>query len=422
MPKSTNMLDGTYTRDELLGEGGFGVVHKAFSKARAFAVKFVADCVSSRDGLHLISEVRFLEELCNPHVVRSFGVASWRMVCDGGNSDIVRFRRGLCKFQDVPGNYVTLKKMRVYSEPSRSSEPCLTFKRDTEIEILETACERDILWGKTHDGWVEIGLVLDDGYCHPWLATKRNLSVQQCIEKWNPRYLGLVQELATEGTLATWLEAWDDLGPLGSEDVRRWSWQLLSALAHCHERRIVHADVKPRNLLMFRGGTLKLADFGISWRDTDEKELFVFSGTYRYMAPEVLFNHVMLRVRSSADVWSASCVIAEMVHGSPIFSSRSHASWPHLSKRRRQAADAMIQVLGVPSCTSFQVPGVYNSHTCKGLGLDDACPRIRLVMGLDILLMLQSCFSYDPTGRPTAEKALLHFQEQQIAGYRKGGG
>lgn len=62
----------------------------------------------------------------------------------------------------------------------------------------------------------------------------------------------LLQVLAAEGELG-----WDDFAD-------QWGLALADALAHAHERDVVHRDVKPANILVGEDGTPKLADFGIS--------------------------------------------------------------------------------------------------------------------------------------------------------------
>jgi serine/threonine-protein kinase len=89
--------------------------------------------------------------------------------------------------------------------------------------------------------------------------------------------------------------------------------QLLEALASLHASGIVHADVKPANLLAAHDGSLKLADFGLAGRAGEARAAH---GTPRYMAPE--------RMRGAAldpagDVFSAGAVLFELVTGRPAF-------------------------------------------------------------------------------------------------------
>ena len=61
-------------------------------------------------------------------------------------------------------------------------------------------------------------------------------------------------------------------GPLDPHNVQIFLFQLLRGLDFCHERKILHRDLKPQNLLISENGELKLADFGtyVPWAKQKE--------------------------------------------------------------------------------------------------------------------------------------------------------
>jgi len=109
------------------------------------------------------------------------------------------------------------------------------------------------------------------------------------------------------------------LSPLESVTVLR---KAAEALAHAHQQRIVHRDVKPSNLFLLSGDVrrLKVVDFGIARPDRDTVRLTYTGGilgTPGYIAPEQLEG---LPAREpQADVFSLGCVIFECIAGRPAF-------------------------------------------------------------------------------------------------------
>jgi len=46
--------------------------------------------------------------------------------------------------------------------------------------------------------------------------------------------------------------------------LQSYLYQILQAILFCHQRRVIHRDLKPQNLLIDTGGIIKLADFGLA--------------------------------------------------------------------------------------------------------------------------------------------------------------
>lgn len=118
-----------------------------------------------------------------------------------------------------------------------------------------------------------------------------------------------------------------------------WTWQvkcymnqLLSWLEHCHNRHVLHRDIKGSNLLLDNEGVLKIADFGLaSFFDPNHKQPMTSRVvTLWYRPPELLLGATDYGV--GVDLWSAGCILAELLAGKPIMPGRTEVSTEFFNK------------------------------------------------------------------------------------------
>src|SRR5215218_1407448 len=126
----------------------------------------------------------------------------------------------------------------------------------------------------------------------------------------------LVSELVRGATLAQ-LEA---AGEVSDRDVLRIGLALADALAHAHERGVIHRDVKPQNVIVpasasSRRAAAKLTDFGVAHLAGEDALTLTGEvvGTLAYMAPEQAAGR---SVDERADLYSLGLVLYEALAGS----------------------------------------------------------------------------------------------------------
>ncbi|XP_028393003.1 serine/threonine-protein kinase 36-like [Dendronephthya gigantea] len=148
--------------------------------------------------------------------------------------------------------------------------------------------------------------------------------------------------------------------------IRKIAFQVTQCLAVLSSVNIIHADIKPENILFTNGdkNDVKIIDFGnaIYWNH-DEMSLYFGSfelQTVFYRAPEVMFG---LPFGPQIDMWSLGCVLAELYLGEPLF----------LATSKDEILEKMQALLGPFPMCPFQ-SGKYFSNFKKFVGRVKSVP------------------------------------------------
>lgn len=140
---------------------------------------------------------------------------------------------------------------------------------------------------------------------HPNIVSIRAVSFKTRIKY-------LVMEYIDGISLRTYI---DKRGKLDIDEVLSFSEQILAALEHAHSRGIVHRDIKPHNILVLKGGFVKVTDFGIAKIPEKRRHETVTDsaiGTVYYISPEQAAGKT---TDSRSDLYSLGVMMYEMATG-----------------------------------------------------------------------------------------------------------
>uniref|UniRef100_A0A0K8TM77 Protein kinase shaggy-like isoform x6 n=1 Tax=Tabanus bromius TaxID=304241 RepID=A0A0K8TM77_TABBR len=180
--------------------------------------------------------------------------------------------------------------------------------------------------------------------------------------------------------------------------IRLYMYQLFRSLAYIHSMGICHRDIKPQNLLLDpETAVLKLCDFGSAKQLLHGEPNVSYICSRYYRAPELIFGAI--NYTTKIDVWSAGCVLAELLLGQPIFPGDS-------------GVDQLVEVIKVlgtptreqiremnPNYTEFKFPQIKSHPWQKVFRTRTPGEAINLVSRL---------LEYTPSARITPLQACAH--------------
>ncbi len=266
-PLEADVRVGDFRIERRLGSGGMGVVYQArqISLDRVVALKVIGDALNRPEDIaRFRREAQAVAKLDHPHIAGVYYVGQDRQLCYMAMEfvDGASLRRVLNVLECDPDSTIA---SALDGMASGEVEPAPVRFDDSTVTLIPAKHEPD-----------------GPGGTPPGLKPRAT----------SAEHIRRAVEIARDAALA---------------------------LAHAHDRGVVHRDVKPENLLLDRLGHVRLIDFGIArfLEDATVTRTGQLVGTPMYMSPEQVTGRLEIDHRS--DVYSLGLVLYELLSlGRPV--------------------------------------------------------------------------------------------------------
>lgn len=128
----------------------------------------------------------------------------------------------------------------------------------------------------------------------------------------------ILMELVEGTSLLDHINSWVEKGiQMSEESIWPIFIQLCLALCYMHmEKRVVHRDLTPANIMINEGKRVKITDFGLARQTHNGTVLQSAVGTISFSCPEIVMHE---SYTDKADLWSLGCLLYQMATGKPAF-------------------------------------------------------------------------------------------------------
>lgn len=185
--------------------------------------------------------------------------------------------------------------------------------------------------------------------------------------------------------------------PLDPMIIKYFFYQIMRALKYVHSANVVHRDLKPSNILVNENCDIKICDFGLA--RIQDPQMTGYVSTRHYRAPEIMLS--WQRYDTEVDIWSAGCILAEMILGKPLFPGQDHI----------HQFSIITELLGTPP--EEVISTIMSENTLRFVRSLPRRPRVPLATKFagcepEVIDLLEKMLIFDPRARITAAESLAH--------------
>ncbi|KAJ5142881.1 uncharacterized protein N7515_001668 [Penicillium bovifimosum] len=172
-------------------------------------------------------------------------------------------------------------------------------------------------------------------------------------------------------------------------------YQIMRGLKYLHSAGVIHRDLKPSNILVNENCDLRICDFGLA--RIQELHMTGYVSTRYYRAPEIMLT--WRKYTEKVDIWSAGCILAELMLGEPLFPGKNHVN----------QFCVITEVLGHPP--EEMINNITSENTLnfiKSLPKRDRRPMAEIIpnANTDAIALLDKMLEFNPDVRISATDAL----------------
>ena len=288
------------------------------------------------------------------------------------------------------------KKVRILEEIAKGAHgsiyKCVGAENDTfSVKIIKN-CPKGI------SKLLEVSIM--SSIIHPFL--NNSISIFS-----NESYLFIFQDLAMSD-----LYEYLNLGKSSDHLHDSWSFSLIKAIHVLHLNKIIHCDIKAKNILIYKDLSIKLTDFSFSCKKMQDKDSYRHRiSTWSHMPLESVMK---INWNEKVDIWCLGCTLYEIYYNDLIFKYQLSQN----EKLNLDEKEEKIRNLTINSIADWGMNGFLKSENeklfCKNIYNEcypefnkySLCEDFITNMNSEINQIILSCLRVIPKTRPTSLELL----------------